>query len=109
MVGIAAQRVVGDAEQRAGGTQPVEQAVGVDAPVEWYERGAAFGHALAGLHAAFPYLRDTAGAQVVNMCSASAIYGQPELATYSATKFALRALTEALDDARRLAASLPIH
>ncbi|AQT79262.1 short-chain dehydrogenase [Mycolicibacterium litorale] len=53
--------------------------------------------ALAGLHAAFPYLRDTAGAQVVNMCSASAIYGQPELATYSATKFALRALTEALE------------
>lgn len=53
--------------------------------------------ALAGLHEAFPYLRDTPGAQVVNMCSASALYGQPELATYSATKFALRALTEALD------------
>ena len=53
--------------------------------------------ALTGLHAAFPYLRDTAGAQVVNMCSASALYGQPELATYSATKFALRALTEALE------------
>ena len=53
--------------------------------------------ALAGLHAAFPYLRDTPSSQVVNMCSASAIYGQPELATYSATKFALRALTEALE------------
>ncbi|MCV7217084.1 SDR family oxidoreductase [Mycobacterium crocinum] len=53
--------------------------------------------ALAGLHAAFPYLRDTPRAQVVNMCSASALYGQPELATYSATKFALRALTEALE------------
>ena len=53
--------------------------------------------ALAGLHTAFPYLRDTTGAQVVNMCSASALYGQPELATYSATKFALRALTEALE------------
>ena len=53
--------------------------------------------ALAGLHAAFPYLRDTPRAQVVNMCSASAIYGQPELATYSATKFALRAMTEALE------------
>ena len=56
-----------------------------------------FSGALAGLHAAFPYLRDTAHAQVVNMCSASALYGQPELATYSATKFALRALTEALE------------
>lgn len=53
--------------------------------------------ALAGMHTAFPYLRDTRGAQVVNLCSASAIYGQPELATYSATKFAVRGLTEALE------------
>jgi len=45
---------------------------------------------LLGCHAAFPYLRDTPGAQIVNMCSASALYGQPELATYSATKFAVR-------------------
>jgi NAD(P)-dependent dehydrogenase (short-subunit alcohol dehydrogenase family) len=52
---------------------------------------------MAGLHTAFPYLRDTRGAQVVNLCSASAIYGQPELATYSATKFAVRGLTEALE------------
>ncbi|TGD87963.1 SDR family oxidoreductase [Mycolicibacterium sp. CH28] len=56
-----------------------------------------FSGALIGLHTAFPYLRETPHAQVVNMCSASAIYGQPELATYSATKFALRALTEALE------------
>ncbi|WP_431231044.1 SDR family oxidoreductase [Mycolicibacterium psychrotolerans] len=56
-----------------------------------------FTGAMTGLHTAFPYLRDTPGAQVVNMCSASALYGQPELATYSATKFALRALTEALE------------
>lgn len=53
--------------------------------------------AMAGLHTAFPYLRDTAGAQAVNLCSASAIYGQPELATYSATKFGVRGLTEALE------------
>ena len=52
---------------------------------------------LAGLHSAFPYLRDTARSQVVNLCSASAIYGQPELATYSATKFGVRGLTEALE------------
>lgn len=52
---------------------------------------------MAGMHTAFPYLRDTPGAQVVNLCSASAIYGQPELATYSATKFAVRGLTEALE------------
>jgi short-subunit dehydrogenase len=50
-----------------------------------------------GMHAAFPYLRDTPGAVVVNLASASAIYGQAELATYSATKFFVRGLTEALD------------
>ncbi|MNV92879.1 putative oxidoreductase [compost metagenome] len=31
------------------------------------------------------------------MASATAIYGQPELATYSATKFAVRGFTEGLD------------
>ena len=50
-----------------------------------------------GLHAAFPYLRDTANSVVVNLASASAIYGQAELANYSATKFFVRAVTEALD------------
>jgi len=52
---------------------------------------------MAGLHTAFGYLRNTPGAQVVNLCSASAMYGQPELAIYSATKFAVRGLTEALE------------
>jgi NAD(P)-dependent dehydrogenase (short-subunit alcohol dehydrogenase family) len=50
-----------------------------------------------GCQAALPYLRETAGARVLNMCSASAIYGQPELASYSASKFAVRGLTEALE------------
>jgi NADP-dependent 3-hydroxy acid dehydrogenase YdfG len=50
-----------------------------------------------GLHAAFPYLKSTPGAVVVNLSSASAIYGQAELANYSATKFFVRAITEALD------------
>ncbi|AEF40546.1 SDR family oxidoreductase [Hoyosella subflava] len=50
-----------------------------------------------GCYAAYPYLKATPGAQVVNMCSASAIYGQAELAAYSASKFAVRGLTEALD------------
>ena len=52
---------------------------------------------MAGLHTAFGYLQNTPGAQVVNLCSASAMYGQPELAVYSATKFGVRALTEALE------------
>ncbi|MCW4352969.1 SDR family oxidoreductase [Hoyosella sp. YIM 151337] len=50
-----------------------------------------------GCYRSYPYLKATPGAQVVNVCSASAIYGQPELAAYSASKFAVRALTEALD------------
>ncbi|MCK0177246.1 SDR family oxidoreductase [Mycolicibacterium sp. F2034L] len=50
-----------------------------------------------GLHAAFPYLRSTPHSVVVNLASASAIYGQAELANYSATKFFVRGITEALD------------
>jgi NAD(P)-dependent dehydrogenase (short-subunit alcohol dehydrogenase family) len=49
-----------------------------------------------GVHTCLPALERSRGA-IVNMSSASAIYGQPELAVYSATKFAVRALTEALD------------
>jgi len=50
-----------------------------------------------GLHAAFPYLRSTRNSVVVNLASASAIYGQAELANYIATKFFIRGITEALD------------
>lgn len=50
-----------------------------------------------GLHAAFPHLRATPGSVAVNLASASAIYGQAEIANYSATKFFVRGLTEALD------------
>lgn len=52
---------------------------------------------LNGCHAALPWLKQTHGARVINMCSASALYGQPMLATYSATKAAVRSLTESLD------------
>ena len=48
-------------------------------------------------HAAFPYLQGTPGAQVINMGSASGVYGVPEFASYSASKFAVRGLTEALE------------
>ncbi|MBA4111680.1 MAG: short-chain dehydrogenase [Leptothrix sp. (in: Bacteria)] len=50
-----------------------------------------------GCHHALPFLKRTPGARVVNMCSASALYGQPMLSTYSATKAAVRSLSEALD------------
>jgi NAD(P)-dependent dehydrogenase (short-subunit alcohol dehydrogenase family) len=55
------------------------------------------GGMLNGCHIAHQYLKATPGAHVINLSSASAIYGQPELATYSATKFAIRGLTEALE------------
>ena len=50
-----------------------------------------------GCHTALPWLRRTPGARVVNLCSASALHGQPMLSTYGATKAAVRSLTEALD------------
>ena len=50
--------------------------------------GARIGHA---------YLARTPGSCLLNTASASAIYGSSGLATYSATKFAVRGLTEALD------------
>ena len=50
-----------------------------------------------GAHAALPYLRRTQGSCLINMASASAIYGPPAFASYGATKFAVKGLTEALD------------
>ncbi|MAX57090.1 MAG: short-chain dehydrogenase [Alcanivoracaceae bacterium] len=47
--------------------------------------------------AAHPLLQDSNSAAVINMSSASALYGTPHFASYSASKFAVRALTEALD------------
>ena len=54
-----------------------------------------------GVAAALPHLKTTAAAHgqahIISMCSASAIYGTPEHSTYSASKFAVRGLTEALN------------
>ena len=50
-----------------------------------------------GCHRSFRYLKKTQGAKVINLSSASAIYGQASLAVYSATKFYVRGLTEALN------------
>jgi short-subunit dehydrogenase len=49
------------------------------------------------VHAALDLLRATPGAHILTMGSASGLYGVPELATYSATKFFVRGLTEALN------------
>lgn len=45
---------------------------------------------------AFPLLRQTAGATLVNLCSVSSIFGVPLLAVYSASKYYVNGLTEAL-------------
>jgi len=50
-----------------------------------------------GVRAALPHMRKAQKGAIVNLSSASALYGTPDLAVYSATKFAVRGLTEALD------------
>lgn len=47
--------------------------------------------------AAQAHLQLSTDPAVINMSSASALYGVPHLASYSASKFAVRALTEALN------------
>lgn len=51
---------------------------------------------LHGIHACLGLLKATSGAHILTMGSASGIYGVPDLATYSASKFFVRGLTEAL-------------
>jgi short-subunit dehydrogenase len=48
-------------------------------------------------HAAWPYLHNNGTSTIINMSSASSDYGVPELASYSASKFAVKALTESLE------------
>ncbi|MCA0145183.1 SDR family oxidoreductase [Blastococcus sp. LR1] len=50
-----------------------------------------------GARTGHEYLRRSRRGLLLNLCSASALYGQPTLATYGATKAAVKSLTEALD------------
>ena len=52
---------------------------------------------LNGCHAALPFLKQASFARIINLSSASAIYGQADLVSYSASKFAVRGITEGLD------------
>lgn len=56
-----------------------------------------FGGVVNGVYAALPLLRATPGSAILNTGSASGFYGVGGLAVYSATKFAVRGLTEALE------------
>jgi short-subunit dehydrogenase len=44
-----------------------------------------------------PLLKNTLKAQIINLSSASAIYGIPEFCVYAATKHAVRGFTEGLE------------
>jgi NAD(P)-dependent dehydrogenase (short-subunit alcohol dehydrogenase family) len=51
---------------------------------------------LSGAYAALPYLKKTPGSLMFSTSSSAATYGMPRLAVYSATKHAVKGLTEAL-------------
>ena len=48
-------------------------------------------------YAALPLLKQTAGAHIINVSSASAIHGNPELVAYSASKRGVLSFSESLD------------
>lgn len=50
-----------------------------------------------GVYAALPLLKQTQSARIVNVASTAGFVGSPQLAVYSASKFAVRGFTEALD------------
>jgi len=52
---------------------------------------------LNGARAGIEYLKTTPGARLINVASCAGLYGAPKLAVYSATKFAVKGLSEALD------------
>ena len=52
---------------------------------------------LIGCHKLAPHLADSKNAKIINVSSASAIYGQSEVAPYAASKFFVRGLTEGLN------------
>jgi NAD(P)-dependent dehydrogenase (short-subunit alcohol dehydrogenase family) len=52
---------------------------------------------LHGAEIGLAYLKATPGSCLLNTCSAAGLYGSPGLSVYGATKFAVRGLTEGLD------------
>ena len=47
-----------------------------------------------GVMAALPYLKKTSGSKIINLASASAIFGNPEITVYAGTKAGVKNLTE---------------
>ena len=102
----AAQQAVNDFAGAAGGLRVLFNCAGV-LQIGHFEEISADAHArIVGINvqgvinmtlAALPWLQGAREPLVINMSSASALYGVPHLASYSASKFAVRGLTEALD------------
>lgn len=85
--------VVNNAGVAYGGPLADNSQAEIDQLVDVNFRGVVY-----GAQAAYPYLKAAAPeACLLNTASAAGIYGSGGLAVYSATKFAVRGLTEALD------------
>jgi NAD(P)-dependent dehydrogenase (short-subunit alcohol dehydrogenase family) len=69
-----------------------------DAPVDEIEKVIAINltGSILGARAAYPYLKATKGSAMVTTSSAAGIYAGPNMVSYSATKFGVRAMTESL-------------
>ncbi|HEX6860517.1 MAG TPA: SDR family oxidoreductase [Caulobacteraceae bacterium] len=50
-----------------------------------------------GARAGIEHLKKTPGSKLINVASCAGLYGSPKLAVYSASKFAVKGLSEALD------------
>ncbi|WP_291313244.1 SDR family oxidoreductase [Corynebacterium sp. UBA2622] len=100
------EAAVSDFTSRTGGTMDAffnNAGVIVDGPlseqtpdkIQWITDINCVGVAY-GAKACHPYLKRTRGSVMVSMCSASANFGQPDVSTYSASKFYVKGLTEAM-------------
>lgn len=84
--------LVNNAGVAKGGYLEAQTAEEVDLQVDVNLKGV-----LNGCQAAFDLLTATPGAQVVNVASVAGVVALPRASVYSATKFAVRGLSEALD------------